>query len=255
MLPVYGGQPIVLQSAGPGARRGRGGGHAREGRSTISPAAPSTSPASARWSWTKPTRCWTWASPTTWRPSCGPYPTSGRRCSSRPRSRPASRPGPRPSPRSGAHPYPERAAGGRRGTGGPAQRLPGPRQHKPAALGRVLDVEAPESALIFCRTRVEVDELTERSQQPRLPARRRCTADEPAAAGPGDGPARERVGRLIVATDVAARGLDIGPSDARGQLRRALFTGGLHPPHRPGGAGGADGGGHHPASSRASTTC
>jgi ATP-dependent RNA helicase DeaD len=32
-----------------------------------------------------------------------------------------------------------------------------PRAHKPAALGRVLDLEAPAAALVFCRTRDEVD--------------------------------------------------------------------------------------------------
>src|SRR3712207_5469567 len=35
------------------------------------------------------------------------------------------------------------------------------RQHKVAALGRVLDMESPTSAIVFCRTRTEVDELTE----------------------------------------------------------------------------------------------
>ena len=35
------------------------------------------------------------------------------------------------------------------------------RAHKIAALGRVLDVEAPTLAFVFCRTRTEVDELTE----------------------------------------------------------------------------------------------
>ena len=33
--------------------------------------------------------------------------------------------------------------------------------HKPAALGRILDIEAPTAALVFCRTRTEVDQLTE----------------------------------------------------------------------------------------------
>ena len=36
-----------------------------------------------------------------------------------------------------------------------------PRAHKAAALGRVLDVETPTAALVFCRTRLEVDQLTE----------------------------------------------------------------------------------------------
>src|SRR5450759_4279957 len=35
------------------------------------------------------------------------------------------------------------------------------RAHKMATLGRVLDVENPTSAIVFCRTRTEVDELTE----------------------------------------------------------------------------------------------
>ena len=36
-----------------------------------------------------------------------------------------------------------------------------PRHHKAAALGRILDIEAPEAAIVFCRTRGEVDQLTE----------------------------------------------------------------------------------------------
>ena len=35
------------------------------------------------------------------------------------------------------------------------------RSHKAAALGRVLDMEGPTSAIVFCRTRTEVDELTQ----------------------------------------------------------------------------------------------
>ncbi|WP_238018227.1 DEAD/DEAH box helicase [Dactylosporangium sp. AC04546] len=83
------------------------------------------------------------------------------------------------------------------------------RAHKPAALGRVLDVEAPGAAIVFCRTRDEVDQLTEtlngrgyraealhggmgQEQRDRVMARlRNGTAD------------------LLVATDVAARGLDV----------------------------------------------
>jgi ATP-dependent RNA helicase DeaD len=84
-----------------------------------------------------------------------------------------------------------------------------PRASKPAALGRVLDLEAPEAALVFCRTREEVDSLTEtlngrgyraealhgglsQEQRDRVMNRlRNGTAD------------------LLVATDVAARGLDV----------------------------------------------
>ena len=84
-----------------------------------------------------------------------------------------------------------------------------PRAHKPATLGRVLDMEAPTSAIVFCRTRTEVDELTEtlngrgyraealhggmsQEQRDRVMKRFRAGAAE-----------------LLIATDVAARGLDI----------------------------------------------
>ncbi|MBP3954679.1 DEAD/DEAH box helicase [Gemmata sp. G18] len=84
-----------------------------------------------------------------------------------------------------------------------------PRAHKLAALGRVLDVEAPKAALIFCKTRSEVDQLTEA-----LAAR----GYRPEALHGGmSQDQRDRVMRLfrsgqadlLVATDVAARGLDV----------------------------------------------
>ena len=84
-----------------------------------------------------------------------------------------------------------------------------PRAHKPAALGRVLDVEGPAASIVFCRTRVEVDQLTETLNG------RGYRAE--ALHGGMDQDQRDRVmGRvrsgtadLLVATDVAARGLDI----------------------------------------------
>jgi ATP-dependent RNA helicase DeaD len=84
-----------------------------------------------------------------------------------------------------------------------------PRGHKPAALGRVLDLETPAAAVIFCRTRDEVDQLTETLNG------RGHRAE--ALHGGMDQQQRDRVmGRLrsgsldlLVATDVAARGLDI----------------------------------------------
>ncbi|MCW2998371.1 MAG: ATP-independent helicase [Solirubrobacterales bacterium] len=83
------------------------------------------------------------------------------------------------------------------------------RFHKPAALGRVLDVEQPTAAIVFCRTRDQVDQLTEtlngrghraealhggmtQEQRDRVMSRLRNGTAE-----------------LLVATDVAARGLDI----------------------------------------------
>jgi ATP-dependent RNA helicase DeaD len=84
------------------------------------------------------------------------------------------------------------------------------RQQKSAALGRILDIEDPASALVFCRTRTEVDELTETLNS------RGYRAE--AIHGGMSQEQRDRVMRrfrdgsldLLVATDVAARGLDIG---------------------------------------------
>ena len=84
-----------------------------------------------------------------------------------------------------------------------------PRAAKPAALGRILDVEAPAAAIVFCRTREEVDTLTETLNG------RGYRAE--ALHGGMSQEQRDRVmGRLrggtadlLVATDVAARGLDI----------------------------------------------
>ncbi|HYX11053.1 MAG TPA: DEAD/DEAH box helicase, partial [Candidatus Acidoferrum sp.] len=83
------------------------------------------------------------------------------------------------------------------------------RQDKPVALGRILDLEDPTSALVFARTRGEVDELAQR-----LAAQGHDTA---ALHGGMVQEQRDRVmarfreGALdvLVATDVAARGLDI----------------------------------------------
>jgi len=83
------------------------------------------------------------------------------------------------------------------------------RFHKAAALGRILDVETPTAAIVFCRTRDEVDQLTEtmngrgyraealhggmsQEQRDRVMAR-----------------VRNGTAELLMATDVAARGLDI----------------------------------------------
>ncbi len=84
-----------------------------------------------------------------------------------------------------------------------------PPAQKPAALGRVLDMEQPTSAIVFCRTRLEVDELCEamNAHGYRAEALHGGFAQEQ----------RDRVMKrfrggktdLLVATDVAARGLDI----------------------------------------------
>ncbi|MGN6609039.1 MAG: DEAD/DEAH box helicase [Jatrophihabitans sp.] len=83
------------------------------------------------------------------------------------------------------------------------------RQHKASALGRILDIESPTAAVVFCRTREEVDTLSQtlgargyraealhggmtQDQRDRVMAR-----------------VRNRTAELLIATDVAARGLDI----------------------------------------------
>ncbi len=83
------------------------------------------------------------------------------------------------------------------------------RNVKKVALGRVLDLESPAAAIVFCRTRTEVDELTETmnargyhsealhggmTQEQRDKVMKRLRS--------GDA-------ELLIATDVAARGLDI----------------------------------------------
>jgi len=83
------------------------------------------------------------------------------------------------------------------------------RAHKVAALGRVLDLESPTLALVFARTRTEVDELAEKlrgrgfqveSLHGGLSQDQRDRVMKKVRAGSVD---------LLVATDVAARGLDV----------------------------------------------
>ncbi len=83
------------------------------------------------------------------------------------------------------------------------------RQNKSAALGRILDAEDPVASIVFCRTRGGVDELAD------LLTARGYQAE--ALHGGLTQDQRDRVmGRLragttelLVATDVAARGLDV----------------------------------------------
>ncbi len=110
-----------------------------------------------------------------------------------------------------------------------------PRAHKMAALGRVLDIEHPTSAIVFCRTRGEVDQLNET-----LGAR--GYRSESLHGGMSQDQ-RDRVMKkfrakktdLLIATDVAARGLDVQhvshvvnydvPADSESYVHRIGRTG------------------------------
>lgn len=110
-----------------------------------------------------------------------------------------------------------------------------PRAHKMLALARVLDIEHPTSAIVFCRTRTEVDELSETLTARGLRAE--------ALHGGLSQDQRDRVMQkfrarkidLLIATDVAARGLDVKhvshvvnydvPADAETYVHRIGRTG------------------------------
>ena len=208
---------------------------------------PAASTRSRSSSSTRPTRCSTWASPRTSRRS------SRRRRTTRQtalfsatispthradRQAPPARPGPRHGPR----------RDGRRGDGVARVRQVAyvvRRADKLAALCRILDVEDPTSALVFARTRGEVDDLAEA-----LTGRGH---DAGALHGGLSQEQRDRImGRfrdgaldVLVATDVAARGLDIEHVIARRQLRRPVRPGRVRPPHRADRAGRPRGRGDH----------
>ncbi len=84
-----------------------------------------------------------------------------------------------------------------------------PRSHKPAALGRILDVESPTAAIVFCRTRHEVDQLSETLNGRGYRAEALHGGMSQEARDRVMGRVRAGTAELLIATDVAARGLDI----------------------------------------------
>ena len=84
-----------------------------------------------------------------------------------------------------------------------------PRGKKLEVLGRVLDMENPASALVFCRTRTEVDNLTERLGAQGYRAQALHGGIEQDQRTRVIKKLREGKIDLVIATDVAARGLDI----------------------------------------------
>jgi ATP-dependent RNA helicase DeaD len=83
------------------------------------------------------------------------------------------------------------------------------RAHKATALGRILDVETPTAALVFCRTRDEVDRLTETLNGRGYRAEALHGGMNQEQRDRVMGRLRNGSAELLVATDVAARGLDI----------------------------------------------
>jgi ATP-dependent RNA helicase DeaD len=118
-----------------------------------------------------------------------------------------------------------------------------PRQHKIETLGRVLDMEGATAALVFCRTRHEVDELSEA-----LGARGYVA--EPLHGGLSQ-EQRDRVMRrfrdgttqLLIATDVAAR-----------QFRHPVVARCIHPQNRANRARGKGRRRHHAAGTEGGAT-
>jgi ATP-dependent RNA helicase DeaD len=99
----------------------------------------------------------------------------------------------------------------------PAGKLPRIRQvayvvsraQKAAALGRVLEFEDPASAIVFCRTRLEVDELTDTLKSHGYGAQAIHGGMEQRQRDRVMQQFRQQKADILVATDVAARGLDI----------------------------------------------
>jgi hypothetical protein len=129
---------------------------------------------------------------------------------------------------------------------GAAERLRRARAHKPAALGRVLDVEAPtgrDRLLPHPRRGRPAHRDAERARLPRRGAARR---HEPGAARPGHGPAARRQRRAAGRDRRGRPRPGRRAAHPRGQLRRAVGARGVRAPHRPGRPGRPRGRRHHP---------
>jgi ATP-dependent RNA helicase DeaD len=83
------------------------------------------------------------------------------------------------------------------------------RAHKPDVLQRVLDMESPTSAIVFCRTRLEVDSLVDTLNAHGYRAEALHGGMEQRQRDAVMGRFRAAKADLLIATDVAARGLDI----------------------------------------------
>jgi ATP-dependent RNA helicase DeaD len=83
------------------------------------------------------------------------------------------------------------------------------RAHKPATLARILDMEDPAAALVFCRTRMEVESLVETFKAHGRRSEALHGGMEQRQRDRVMGLFRTKKAEVLIATDVAARGLDI----------------------------------------------
>jgi ATP-dependent RNA helicase DeaD len=109
------------------------------------------------------------------------------------------------------------------------------RGDKPAALDRILDMENPTSAIVFCRTRLEVDTLVDTLNAHGYRAEALHGGMQQRQRDAVMTRVRSNKTDLLIATDVAARGLDIEhvshvvnydlPTDAESYVHRIGRTG------------------------------
>ena len=83
------------------------------------------------------------------------------------------------------------------------------RAHKPATLARILDMEDPVATLVFCRTRMEVESLVETFNAHGHRSEALHGGMEQRQRDRVMGLFRAKKADVLIATDVAARGLDI----------------------------------------------
>jgi len=83
------------------------------------------------------------------------------------------------------------------------------RAYKPATLARILDMEDPAATLVFCRTRMEVDSLVETFSAHGRRSEALHGGMEQRQRDRVMGLFRAQKADVLIATDVAARGLDI----------------------------------------------
>lgn len=83
------------------------------------------------------------------------------------------------------------------------------RAHRAMALGRILDMESPEAAIVFCRTRGDVDDLTDTMNGRGYRAEALHGGMSQDQRDRAMGRLKSGVATLLIATDVAARGIDV----------------------------------------------